>query len=111
MTYDGRMGRVVEWMGPAAVLGLVWTAHADGATLNLLSDGWILRLGGRRLRLPSWLLGDVRVREWTEDVYDDVFTLHTRVTHPLLGPTFGYRGRFRLTRGPSSHGHSWYVEV
>jgi hypothetical protein len=44
-------------------------------------------------RFPRALSGSAQVHEWW-DVTDDCFRIEVRITNPILGPVFGYRGRF-----------------
>ena len=99
MAYDERIGRIVELVGPGAVLGVVWEIRFEAPrTLRLGADEWVLRLGPRRLRLPAWLMGTGRAVETADDSADDVIHIDLTLAHPLLGDVFGYEGTFRVRR-------------
>jgi hypothetical protein len=66
----------------------------DGALVyRALRHCW--QIGPWLVPIPNWLLlGDATIVEGA--VSDDELYLDFSIDHPLLGRTFGYRGRFRL---------------
>ncbi len=67
----------------------------DGA-LIFTGIGYRWNLGPFTLYLPSWLiLGHAVIEE--RALSDDEFLVDFKMEHPLLGRTFAYSGRFRIT--------------
>jgi hypothetical protein len=103
MTYDERLARILEGIGPGGALAIAWeTRFEPPSTLHLDAAGWVLRLGLLRLRLPAWLLGSGRAFEKADVSVPGVIRIDFTVSHPFLGDVFGYAGTFTVTRMPLS---------
>ncbi len=99
LSYDRRLGAVVEWLGAAKRVAVVWELRfPTPLTLEIVTAGWALRLGRRLVRLPRPLGVAVRAAERDDAGRDDLIHIDLTVAHPLLGPLFGYAGTFQLRR-------------
>jgi hypothetical protein len=93
MVYDAARRSVVERLGPAGLIRVPWRMEVLAAGgLGIRSDG--IWLGP--FRLPRVVGVDVIATERALDAR----TIHVQltVTHSLLGPVFGYEGRFEARR-------------
>jgi hypothetical protein len=101
MEHDRRLGRVIEAVGPKDGLAIAWDIGFEPpSTLHLAAAGWVLRLGPLRLTLPEWLLGSGGAVETADLTSPGKIHVDFRVSHPLLGPVFGYVGTFTVRRIP-----------
>jgi hypothetical protein len=99
MEYDERLSRVIEGVGPGGMLAIAWEMRFEAPLmLHLDAAGWVLRLGGLRLRLPAWLLGNGRAVETADLQKPGTIHIDFTVSHPLLGDVFGYVGTFDVRR-------------
>jgi len=89
---DGPM-RLIEFSNEH--LGLrMRLSFADGC-LRYHSDGYVLKVFGRLLRIPEWLaLGYGSIEE--RAVSDNRVVMDFRLRHPLLGQVFRYSGEFEV---------------
>jgi XapX domain-containing protein len=95
MAFEG--SSVIERLGPRGMLEVPWHLRVQSADVIQITTGETrLRLGRLRLRFPRWLrfkVGAVqRARPHGRMELDLV------VTHPGLGPIFGYSGTFTVQR-------------
>jgi hypothetical protein len=89
----GRPGEIIELLRFG--LGIrMRVEERDGALIyTALEHCW--KLGPWFLGIPNWaLLGDAVIVE--SGLSEHELRLDFRIDHPLLGRTFGYRGRFSL---------------
>jgi len=103
--YDPRNGQVVDLVGPRDWLYMVWKARfhpPDRFTLD--TEACALRIGGRKLWMPTWmwklLLGTVTFSQVADSMEGDTVRIDLLITHPVLGRIFGYTGTFRTVRTP-----------
>jgi hypothetical protein len=86
-----RPGRgIVDFLGTHQHVAVVLRPSVDA------SGGLWIRSGGYRCagrRFPAALAGDVRLHEWWDEA-GGCFRIEVRVSNRVLGPVFGYRGRF-----------------
>jgi hypothetical protein len=64
-----------------------WQARAAASAPQARTHPW----AGHPL--PRALSGSAEFHEWW-DATDDCFRIDVRITNPIVGPVFGYRGRF-----------------
>lgn len=104
--YDPEIDHLVDLVGPRNLLYMVWEARlAPPGTFTLASAAIALRIGGRRVWLPDWLwplmLGRVSFAQVARLPDDDTIDIDLRLSHPLFGEVFGYRGSFHAERHPT----------
>lgn len=89
----GGAGEVIEFLRLGIGVRMA-VSERDGALVFTGRDHcW--RIGKRLVGIPNWaLLGDAVIVE--SAVSDTELRVDFEIVHPLLGRTFGYRGRFRL---------------
>jgi hypothetical protein len=112
MAFDQDLHRVVECVGPARCLEIIWdVSFLAPSAIRIRTERIRLRLLGRQLPLPSWLSVEVVATEQADLTRTDEITVDLAVQHPWLGPVFGYDGRFRVSReyqpavsGATGHG-------
>src|SRR5215472_5131832 len=97
MVYDARRRTVVERLGPGGLIQVPWRMRIM-ATGGLRIDVEGLWLG--RFRLPRAISADVIAIEQALDAR--TVQIELVVNHRLLGPVFGYEGRFQADREPLS---------
>jgi len=102
VTWDERLGQVVERIGPGGVLDYPFRLHAHPGGLRIEATGLRLRVAGRVVRFPRLLGASVLVDQVADP--DDVDTLRISLTisHALLGALFGYEGTLRLSGAVTS---------
>ncbi|MBO8162203.1 MAG: DUF4166 domain-containing protein [Brevibacillus sp.] len=103
MKYDPTRRIIVDYFGKNGWLEAdlqVQPFREEGKRgLQISSDRYRIRIGSLRVGLPRWLAVHALIREWTEPgLAVDEIRVEVRLTHPWLGPFFGYRGRFTVTR-------------
>lgn len=86
----GAPDSVIEFVNPA--LGLEMAPHVQDGRLRYEGRRFVARIGRWRLSLPEWLLGHTTIEEAALD--DRRFQMDFRMTHPLLGEVFRYKGTF-----------------
>jgi hypothetical protein len=86
-------GRLVDDLGPFRVL--LSAAVRNGALL-LASNGLTVRIAGRRIPVPRLLSPVLRLEERYDDAADRQH-VHLRLSHPLVGVLYEYRGHFGYT--------------
>jgi uncharacterized protein DUF4166 len=95
MVYDAERRTVVERLGPGGLIQIPWRMHvlpAGGLRIDI--DGiWV-----GPFRLPRALSADVVATEQAVDAR--TIQIELEVRHRLLGPVFGYEGRFEVRREP-----------
>lgn len=81
-----------------ALLGLRMRVRVQDGRLLYESNGYVLKLGGFKLRIPEWLaLGHASIEESALD--ENRFAMDFRLVHPLLGEIFSYAGEFEVLTG------------
>ena len=70
----------------------VWT---EGESLHFASTGYILRIGGVNIPIPS-LFTPGRLHAEHRDLGDGTFMYVLKFHHPVWGDTFHHEGRFRM---------------
>lgn len=103
MVFDPARELVVDYLGThqhvAADLDL--TVDERGG-LRIDSDVMRLHEGPVSGTMPSWISGRAQVREyWDEKA--GCFRIRVEVCHRLLGPVFGYHGRFTASYVDAQH--------
>lgn len=87
---------------PNRLLGLRMKLSWSDNTLRYDSDGYVLNVAERYLRIPDWLtLGKASIEE--RALTDTRFEMDFRIRHPLLGEVFRYSGVFDITTHPTGH--------
>lgn len=96
MVYCDRRGAVVDYLGAHHDFGvdLSFTALPDGA-LQIRTSGFRVYAGPIAGTLPAVLTGRALVRESFDEAIG-CFRIDVRVTNPVVGPLFGYEGRFSM---------------
>lgn len=99
MVYDPVQSCVVERLGPGHLLQMAWTIRfLAPASIEIVTTNCTVRLGHWRMRLPHFLYPSVRAVETAALDRPDTIDIDLMMTHPWLGPIFGYDGTFRLCR-------------
>ena len=78
--------------------GLAWRmAYSwDGEKVILAHKGYALHVFGHMVPLPlTLLIGAGSAEEWPVD--ENTFDMKVRITHPLWGEVYGYKGRFEVS--------------
>jgi len=104
LAFDHHRAELIEWLGHPALFGIVWGLRlGPGDRMVMRTDRYRLSLGGRTVAVPRTLSRSLPATVEFEQaaVAPDRFGMRARVVHPLLGPVFGYEGRFtvRLIEG------------
>lgn len=102
MTVDLVHGRAVEHTGPGGLLEVPWRIDLREDRLQIDALSVALRLGSLRLRLPDVCCVRVRAIETADPAHPNQIQIDLSLTHPWLGPVFGYDGTFRVERRPVS---------
>jgi hypothetical protein len=96
LAFDARSNRVIELFGPRGFLAFVWEVRfRPPGRVEVWSSEALLRVRGRRIPLPRWLAVQGRAVEVATPAGDGL-RIELVVSHPWLGPVFGYHGEFRL---------------
>jgi len=100
-TYDPKIKRVMEWVGPGNALGMVWNiTFQPPKTLLLVTSGWILRLGRAQIQIPNWLwpwtLGRADTTQHADEKKEDTIHIDLVIRHAIFGEMFGYSGTFQI---------------
>ena len=99
MEYDPARCRVVERVGLAGFLEVIWNIQpVSPHAIAIRTEGMSLRVGRWTRPLPRLLCVEVRATEAADPHRTDTVHLDLWMTHPLLGPVFGYRGTFAARR-------------
>ena len=86
-------GTIVEY--PNRLLGLRMKLSWSDNTLRYHSDGYVLGVFGREMRIPDWLaLGKASIEE--RALADGRYEMDFRIRHPLFGEVFRYYGVFEV---------------
>ncbi len=101
--YDAQRDQLVDLTGPGDRLHMASRAQFEPpATLRTTSDAFALQFGARVVWLPRaigrLLFGDARFVQRADDGDPQIVHVELVMTHPLLGPLFGYNGTFRVAR-------------
>ena len=97
--YDARLGKVIEWLCPKRLLGLLWEMELQApATLVITSDRSFIRLGRHRWWVPRWLCPRVRAVLHANASDEAHLAIEVTVAHLLPTPIFGYHGTFHVRR-------------
>lgn len=100
-TYDSKLNRVMEWVGPGNALGMVWQIDFHPPRkLTLITTGWVLRLGNATLPVPNWLwpwtLGSADTIQHADEHDENTIHIELTIRHSLFGEMFGYAGTFQI---------------
>ncbi len=103
VVYDPLAKRAAECVGPAGVLHMVEDVQFHlPAMLEMNVYAWVLQLGRWRLQMPRglgrWLFMVVHSIQHADENRSDTIHIDLKVSHPLLGPVFGYEGTFQIKR-------------
>jgi hypothetical protein len=99
MAFDPTLDRVVEWVGPAHILQIVWHVQfLPPLSIRIETEAIQVKFGLRMLTLPSLLAVKVSAIERALSMTGNEIEVELVVTHKLLGPVFGYSGNFREKR-------------
>lgn len=102
IVYEPKLNQVVEWMGPRKSFEMAWRPFfLPPRSIEVRAELRAIRLGRVRLPLPRPLRVTARAID-TAGPGDDEVRCDLVVSHPLLGPVFGYVGDFRVTRVEAS---------
>jgi hypothetical protein len=93
MVYHAGRGTIVDYLGTHQQLAVDLAMAVDDRG-GLRIHGGSTRVG--RVRCPSALTGAVEVHEWYSE-RSHQFRIQLKVTSPVVGPLFGYRGRFTVS--------------
>lgn len=96
MVYSPEKGCVVDYLGNVQELtaDLELTVTENGG-LRLCSEGQRWQRWGLSLSLPSMISARADVSEWYVDD-EEKFHISVKVTYPMIGEIFGYRGTFEI---------------
>jgi hypothetical protein len=98
MVYEPKLQQVVEWMGPRNSFEMAWRPRfVPPRSVEIRAELQAIRLGTLRVPLPRALRVSARALD-SAGTGDDRVRCELVVSHPLLGPVFGYAGDFRVTR-------------
>ncbi len=100
ITLDPAHGRVIEHTGPGGRLAVPWRMALVNQRLQIDALSVSLRLGRWLVRLPDFCCVRVRAIETADPLRSDQIHIDLSLTHPWLGPIFGYEGTFRAARRP-----------
>jgi hypothetical protein len=102
IVYEPKLNQVVEWMGPRKSFEMAWRPFfLPPRSIVVRAELRAIRLARLRVPLPRAL----RVTACAIDTAgpgDDELRCDLVVSHPLLGPVFGYVGDFRVARVEAS---------
>lgn len=94
MVFDPERQVVVDYLGTHQHVAADLDISVDERG-GLCIDCDVMRLheGPISVRMPSWICGRARVREYW-DQQAACFRISVEVKHPVVGPVFGYHGSF-----------------
>jgi len=98
LRWDAARRVLVDVIGERQWLEVELTPSLDGCAITMRSGRQWLRLLGFRLRLPQFIVGSARTREWEEP--DGRLGLSLTLHHPLVGDYAGYEASLTMV-GPS----------
>jgi hypothetical protein len=107
MVYSAEDGSVVDYLGDRQHLAVDLTfGVSDRGGILVRSGAQRLYEGRVGLQLPRVVTGVAEVEEWFDEDAGR-FRIQVRVTNPLIGPVFGYRGSFEAewSRTPALPAH------
>lgn len=85
-------------------LGLRMTLSSEDDCLRYHSDGYVLKLADRLIRIPEWLaLGYASIEE--RAVGENRFVMDFKLRHPLFGQIFRYSGDFEVKSEQTTNHH------
>ncbi len=90
MVYSPQRATIVDFLGTHQHFAVDLRASVDGTGGLWLHSGPSRYAG---VGFPAVLCGDARVHEWWDET-GGCFRIEVRVHNRILGPVFGYRGRF-----------------
>ena len=94
MVYSEGRQRIVDYLGNRQHLAVDLDLAADArGGICIRSGEQRFYEGALQFRWPRWLTGSAEVCEWFDEEVDR-FRIEVKVTSPLLGPVFRYRGSF-----------------
>jgi hypothetical protein len=95
----GRAGEVIEFLRLG--IGVRMTVSEQDGALVFTGQDHCWRIGRGLVGIPNWaLLGNAVIVERAVSAAE--LRVDFEIVHPLLGRTFGYRGRFRLEGGSAA---------
>lgn len=105
MIYAESRGRVVDYIGNHQHLAVDIKCSVDETTRGIRFRSGEQRFYERKVgfRFPRLLTGDADVVEWYDDDSAE-YRITVEVRNPILGPLFGYRGRFTAEFEPVADG-------
>jgi len=84
-------------------LGIRLQVSVENDALFFKDTGYVWRVLGRGFSFPGgWIMGNVFVVERPLD--ERWFSMSMKLTHPLLGDLFGYKGKFEVISDADSRG-------
>lgn len=92
MVYDPRRRLIDDRLGRSGRLEVELRPVVEDGGLSITSGRQWLHLGRLRIRIPGWLAGRARIREWERP--DGRLGIKVTISNPLLGDFFGYEGSF-----------------
>jgi hypothetical protein len=94
MVFDPGRRVVVDFLGTHQHLAVDLDVQVgDDGGIRIRSGQQRLREGFLGFRFPARLTGSAQLHEWYDDATGE-YRIDVAVVNPLLGPLFGYRGRF-----------------
>jgi hypothetical protein len=100
MVYSKERGTIVDYLGTHHHLAVdIGCSVDDEGAMRIRTGDQRVYLGPLAVPLPRSLTVVADVREWWDDEAER-FRIEVRVTNPLIGALFGYRGSFTVTEHP-----------
>lgn len=76
-------------------MGIRMTMSVDEGALIFKSKGYVWKIGGFKISIPTWLiLGDAEIIE--KAISEDKFYIDFNMIHPLFGRMFSYSGTYYI---------------
>ncbi len=99
MAFNSTADRVVELLGPHRLLEMQWDIQfKPPITIKIVTSTCNIRVGNRRVSLPSFAYPTVRAVETIADKKQKKINVKLIVTHDWFGDVFGYNGTFKIRR-------------
>ena len=97
VAWDEGLGQAAERIGPGGVLYSPFRLHVRPGGLLVAARGLRLRVAGRVIHLPRLIGASVMVDQEADPNDADALHVSLTISHPVLGPFFGYEGTLRLS--------------
>jgi Domain of unknown function (DUF4166) len=88
LEWDASRGVLIDFIGQRKWLEVELAPSVEGRAVTMITGRQWVRIAGLRVRLPRFLVGGARTREWEEP--DGRLGLSLTLHHPLYGDYAGY---------------------